>query len=127
MVTVVAFVALTATLNIGYVYAQTLNLTPNPVTQGANVVASGSGYFDSISGHLQVWSTSSCAGSPQLDLAASSNGNGTLNPVIITGNMTTSLSIGAHCVGIALGNPYGLFNQVATTLTVNPAITSTTV
>ncbi|MGA2627307.1 MAG: hypothetical protein ABSF63_09665 [Candidatus Bathyarchaeia archaeon] len=126
-VTVVAVVALTVVLNIGNVYAQTLNLTPNPVTQGADVVVSGSGYFDSISGHLQVFSTSSCAGSPQLNLATSSNGNGLLNPVTIAGNITISLSVGTHCVAIVLGNPYGLFDQIATSLTVNPAATSTTV
>ena len=120
-------VVLTAVLNVGNVYAQTITLTPNPVTQGANVVASGSGYFDSISGHLQIFSTSSCVGYPQLNLAASSNGSGTLNPVTIPGNMTNRLSVGTHCVTITLGNPYGLFNQVATTLTVNPAMASTTV
>ena len=120
-------VVLTAVLNVGNVYAQTITLTPNPVTQGANVVASGSGYFDSISGHLQIFSMSSCVGYPQLNLAASSNGSGTLNPVTIPGNMTNRLSVGTHCVTITLGNPYGLFNQVATTLTVNPAMASTTV
>ncbi len=125
MVTVV--VALTVILNVGNVYAQTLILTPNPVTQGANVLASGSGYFDSISGHFQVFSTSSCVGYPQLNLAASSNGSGTLNPVRIAGNMTTHLSVGTHCVTLTLGNPYGLFNQVAATLTINPAAGSTTV
>jgi hypothetical protein len=119
-------VVLTAVLNVGNVYAQTITLTPNPVTQGANVVASGSGYFDSISGHLQIFSTSSCLGYPQLNLAASSNGSGTLNPVTIAGNMTIRLSVGTHCVTITLGNPYGLFNQVATTLTVNAAMASTT-
>ena len=124
MVTVV--VALMVIVNVGNVYAQTLTLTPNPVTQGANVVASGSGYFDSISGHFQVFSTSSCVGYPQLNLAASSNGSGTLNPVTIPGNMTTRLSVGIHCVTISLGNPYGLFNQAATTLTINPASGSTT-
>ncbi len=127
MVIVVAVVALTVILNIGDVYAQTLTLTPNPITQGGDVVASGSGYFDSISGHLQVFTTSNCAGSPQLNLAASSNGNGLLNPVTIAGNMTTSLSVGTHCVVITLGNPYGLFDQIAAILTVSPATTSTTV
>jgi len=125
MVIVVAVVALTVILNIGNVYAATLILTPNPVTQGANVVASGSGYFDSISGALHVWSTSSCVGSPQLYLRASSDETGALNSVTITGNMTASLSVGTHCVGIALGNPYGLFDEIVTSLTVNPASTST--
>lgn len=41
-VAILAIVAFTVMLNVGNVYAQTVVLTPNPVTAGTSVMATGS-------------------------------------------------------------------------------------
>ena len=118
ILTIITIVAFTLTLNIGNVYALTFTLTPNSVMQGVNVVASGSGYIDSSSGTLQVFSTSSCVGSSQFSLAVSSDGSGNLIPVNIP---TASLSVGDHCAAISgLITDDDTFNQFFTVTAAPP-------
>jgi hypothetical protein len=118
MVAVIAVVALAVTLNSGMVYALALGLTltPNPVAQGMNVQASGSGWPASpYYLYVKVWAdnTGSCAGSPLLSISASTDASGDFGPVTIP---TSSLSVGTHCV-----RAVGVAGSVIEYLTVDPA------
>lgn len=110
--------ALTVMLNVGNVYAQTLTLTPNPVTQGVNVVATGSGFNPNLSSSnallVAVNAGVGCSG-PTLNLAGSTDGTGNLNPITIP---TSGLSVGVHCMEV---NPAFGSSLVSANLTVNSA------
>jgi hypothetical protein len=114
-VSVLAVVALTLILNIGNVYAQTLTLIPNPVTQGMNVQASGTGWPYPYYLYVKVWAdnTGSCAGSPLLTMSTWTSASGAFGPVTIP---TSSLSVGTHCV-----EAVGVVSTVTELLTVDPA------
>ena len=107
-------------IRVGNVYAQTLVLTPNPVTQGVNVMATGNGYQSSENGQIQVYvyTDGSCAAIPSLTVNGMTDDNGNLEAVTIP---TSGLSPGTYCVE---GN--GFLNAPNTvTLTVNPGAGST--
>jgi len=97
IVTIVAIVTLTAILHAGNVYAQTLILTPNHVTQGMNVQVTGSDFEPMENGQIQVYTDNAgtCAVIPVMTLSASTSENGALGPVTI---QTSGLSAGTYCV-----------------------------
>ena len=102
-------------MRVGNVYGQTLVLTPNPVTQGMSVTATGNGYQSSESGQIQVYVSTggSCAAIPSLTVNANTDDNGNLIAVTIP---TSGLSAGTYCVE---GN--GFLNAPETVnLVVNP-------
>jgi len=96
IVTALVIVALTAMLNVESVSAQTLVLSPNPVTQGVNVQITGNGFQPSETGQIQVYTSSGggCSAIPIMNLAATSDTNGNLEPL----NITTSGLAGTYCV-----------------------------
>jgi hypothetical protein len=99
IVAIIAVFALAVTLNSGRVYADLAGLTlnPNPVTQGTNVLATGSGFPSSENGFVLVFAdnTGSCSGSTFFTSADSTDGSGNLGAVTIP---TSGLSVGTHCV-----------------------------
>jgi hypothetical protein len=116
---IVAILVLIVTLNIGNVSAQSLNLTPNPVTQGMNVQVTGSDFEPDENAQIQVYASTSgsCAAIPSMSLAATTDSNGALMPVTIP---TSGLSAGTYCVE---GN--GFLDAPATVnLVVNPTTTA---
>lgn len=130
MVAVIAVVAVTITLNVGNVYAglgtETLILTPNPVTQGMNVVASGAGWLTSSTDPTNFLEVSSgtptlfgctSSGSTLINFVPTTDSSGNLNPVTIP---TTSLSPGTYCVSVEISTDVlqPLTESFTTTLTV---------
>ena len=117
----VVIVAITAMLNVGSVYAQTIVLTPNPVTQGMDVLVTGSDFQQWENAQIEVFvdNGGTCAVIPAMTIAASSDNNGNLEPVTIP---TSGLSAGTYCVE---GNGF-LEAPEAVTLIVSPATTTTT-
>lgn len=122
-VIVLVVTILTILVNVRNVYAQTLTLTPDPVTQGTDVVATGSGHITSATGSLFVSTifvaglVSSCSGSVLFRMAASTDAGGNLNPVTIP---TASLPVGTYCVQVSFF-PGRKGTQATASLTVNPA------
>jgi hypothetical protein len=121
VVTIVAIITLTVILHAANVYAQTLILTPNQVTQGMNVQVTGSDFQPLEDGQIQVYTDNAgtCAVIPLMTLDASTNENGALGPVTI---QTSGLSAGTYCV-----EANGFMGFPATVyLTVNAGATTTT-
>jgi hypothetical protein len=120
IVTIVAIVTLTVILHAGNVYAQTLILTPNQVTQGMNVQVTGREFQPLENGQIQVYTDNAgtCAVIPVMTLDASTSDNGTLGPVTI---QTGGLSAGTYCVE---ANGFLDF-PAAVYLTINAATTTT--
>ena len=123
ILTIIAIVALTVTLNIGDVHAlpPTLILTPNPVTQGANVVVTGID-FSPGNGFVYAFTdnTGSCSDPVFFAGATSADASGNLGPVTIP---TTGVSVGTHCVmtvGFVVVGTLFPYNAAAS-LTVNQA------
>jgi hypothetical protein len=122
IVTIVAIITLTVILQAGNVYAQTLILTPNQVTQGMNVQVTGIDFEPMENGQIQLYTDNggTCAVIPLMTLSASTSDNGTLGPVTI---QTSGLSAGKYCVE---ANGFMDF-PAAVYLTVNGATTATPV
>lgn len=109
---VVAVGTLTVMLNIGKVYAQTIILTPNSVSQGMSVQASASGVAGS--GTVYVWNTSTCfSGTVVLSVLVPS---GSSYSVTFS---TSTIPVGTHCVSDS-------YDSDPATLTVTPAATTST-
>jgi len=121
MVTIVAIAILAAILNVGFVHAQTLILTPNPVTQGTSVQVTGSDFQQDENAQIQLFqlSAGTCSVFPAMTLDASTDSNGNLNPVTIP---TSGLAAGTYCVE---GNGF-LDSPETVDLVVNPGTASTT-
>jgi hypothetical protein len=96
VLTLVAIVTLTREFN-GIVYAQTLTLTPNPVTQGVDVQVTGTGFQQDENAQISLYTYtgSACSSIPVQNLSATTDSNGNLEPVTIA---TGSLSPGTYCV-----------------------------
>jgi hypothetical protein len=120
IVTIVAIITLTVILHAGNVYAQTLIVTPNQVTQGTNVQVTGSDFQPMQNGQIQVYTDNAgtCGVIPLITLDASTNQNGALGPVTI---QTSGLLAGTYCVE---ANGFMDF-PAAVYLTVNGATTAT--
>jgi hypothetical protein len=136
ILTIIAVVAFTLTLNIGNVYAatpETVTLNPNPAPPGTPVTATGSGFATCPStntppcdvgriylttGHVFTVSPGllGCSGSviggasSYYVIHVENDGN-----FVVTGISTTGLSVGTYCV---LFTDFDSSTQTATTLTV---------
>ena len=96
VLTLFAIVTLTTVLTWS-VYAQTITLTPNPVTQGTDVQVTGSGFQQDENAQISLYTSSggACSAIPVMNLSATTDTNGNLEPVTIP---TGSLSAGTYCV-----------------------------
>jgi len=94
--TLVATVTLTMVLTWS-VYAQTLTLTPNTVTQGTAVQVTGSEFQPDENAQISLYTYTggACSAIPVMNLSATTDTNGNLNPMTIP---TSSLSPGTYCV-----------------------------
>ena len=112
---------LIVTLSIGFVSAQSLTLTPNPVTRGMDVQVTGSDFQSGENAQIVVYASSSgsCGAMPVLSLPATTDDNGVLTPVTIP---TSGLSAGTYCVE---GNGF-LEAPPTVNLIVNPTTTTAT-
>jgi len=118
IVTVLTIVTLTAMSNVGRVYAQTLVLTPNPVTQGVSVRVTGNGFQQFENAQIQVYTSTAgtCSSIPLATITATTDAKGNLQAMNIT---TSGMSAGTYCV---VGN--GFLDPPATVdLVVNSATT----
>jgi len=115
----VAIVTLTTVLTWS-VYAQTLTLTPNTVTQGTAVQVTGSEFQPDENAQISLYTYTggACSAIPVMNLSATTDTNGNLNPMTIP---TSSLSPGTYCVeGNGFLDPPGTVD-----LTVTPAAGAT--
>jgi hypothetical protein len=125
IVTIVMIVALTVMLNVGSVYAQTLVLTPNQVTQGMSVQVTGSDFQPSEDGQIQVYPSNAgtCGLMPVMTLDASTDSRGNLNPVTI---QTSGFSAGTYCIEangfMSFPSPVDLIISAAVTTTPTAAL-----
>jgi hypothetical protein len=94
---VVLIISLMAILNAGHVYAQTMVLTPNPVTQGIGVQVTGNGFQPGENAQISLYTSNAgaCATIPVMNLNANTDDNGNLEPMTIP---TSGLSPGTYCV-----------------------------
>ena len=115
----VAIATLTTALTWS-VYAQTLTLTPNPVTQGTDVQVTGSGFQPDENAQVSLYTDTAgaCSAIPVMNLSATTDTNGNLEPLTIP---TSGLSAGTYCVE---GNGF-LDPPDTVDLTVNSATAAT--
>lgn len=122
---IVLVVTLTAVLNVGHVYGQTLVLTPNPVQQGVDVQVTGSGFQQYENAQIEVYSNSggACASIPLMNFSATTDTNGNLETITIP---TSGLAAGTYCVeGNGFLDPPDTVNLVVTAASATITGTST--
>ncbi|HXX72165.1 MAG TPA: hypothetical protein VEI80_00600 [Candidatus Acidoferrales bacterium] len=97
ILTMITILTLTAVLDVGHVYGQTLVLTPNPVQQGVDVQITGNGFQQYENAQIEVYSSSggACASIPLMSFSATTDTNGKLQAITM---QTNGLSAGTYCV-----------------------------
>jgi hypothetical protein len=123
----IVVLTLTAVLNVGRVYGQTLVLTPNPVQQGVDVQVTGSGFQQYENAQIEVYSyvAGTCGSIPLMNFSADTDVNGNLQSITIP---TSGLAAGTYCVeGNGFLDPPNTVNLVVIGATSATTATGTSV
>ena len=99
----VAVLAVTLALSSAQnVYAASIGLTPNPVTQGSSFQVTGFGFPINNVGTLSVYADTSgnCTGPTSFQQNVTPDGSGQVGPLTFS---SSSLGVGIHCILIDFG------------------------